>query len=129
MAPIQVWATPNGNTQYHEVESRLFSATASSSVSSLARLCLRTTPPDRYTRASSIQKNIPVYDCSVLSLDDPVLQDEWYDILLKGPGVFVLKNMYPDGCIIEEANKALEVIIEREKGKQAGDHFAAGGKK
>lgn len=112
-----------------DVESRLFSSSSPPSVSTLAKLCSRTTDVARYPSASDVQKNIPIYDCSALNIEVAIIQDEWYDILLKGPGVFVLKNMYQDVSVIERANVALEAIIASERGKQNGDHFAAGGKK
>lgn len=129
MAPRAASETVDHSLAHESVESRLYSTSKPPRVSTLEKLCFRTTDAARYPRASNVEKNIPVYDCTKLDIEDAVVQDEWYDILLKGPGVFVLKNMYQDVSVIERANVALEAIIARERGKQNGDHFAARGNK
>jgi len=57
------------------------------------------------------------------------LKDEWYHILLSGPGVFVLKIFFStnDGLrIIDGANAAFAAIIARElEGESKGDHFGS----
>ncbi|KAL2358038.1 phytanoyl-CoA dioxygenase-like protein [Cryomyces antarcticus] len=62
------------------------------SLSAFHELCSQTTSPETYPLASSIQKDMPLYDACFLSVSSPAqtsaLQDEWYDILLHGPGVF-----------------------------------------
>jgi ectoine hydroxylase-related dioxygenase (phytanoyl-CoA dioxygenase family) len=86
-----------------------------------------------YPLASTIVKNIPVYDLSIFSdytADQlSALQDEWYHILLYGPGVFATKHMYTDLNLIDRVNDVYTAIIEQEaqqSGKK-GDHFATSG--
>jgi len=75
-----------------------------------------------------------MYDTSAFSTDSAeefsALQDELYTVLLTGPGVFVLKNMYTDHAAIDTANTAFARIITRERSASTakGDHFAAGGR-
>ncbi|TKA66536.1 hypothetical protein B0A49_07481 [Cryomyces minteri] len=110
-----------------KVPPRLYSVSTPPSLSAFHELCSQTASPETYPLASSVQKNIPIYDASSLSLTS-ALQDEWYDILLHGPGVFVLKNAYPDPSILHAANRAFSAIIAREAASSKGDHFAAGGR-
>jgi ectoine hydroxylase-related dioxygenase (phytanoyl-CoA dioxygenase family) len=86
-----------------------------------------------YPLASTIVRNIPVYDLSIFSdytADQlSALQDEWYHILLYGPGVFATKHMYTDLNLIDRVNDVYTAIIEQEaqqSGKK-GDHFATSG--
>jgi ectoine hydroxylase-related dioxygenase (phytanoyl-CoA dioxygenase family) len=86
--------------------------------------------------AASIQSNIPIYDLSKLACTDPdttnTLQDEWHHILLSGPGVFVLKSLFPDRHLLSRINTVFSTIISSEaaatNGSSKGDHFAASGK-
>ncbi|SAL53412.1 Phytanoyl-CoA dioxygenase (PhyH) [Caballeronia cordobensis] len=85
--------------------------------------------------AAGIEKKIPLYDCRALGavLNDPgkrmALQAEWTSVLRDGAGVFVLKHAYADRASIDEATAVFEAIIreERERGANAGDHFAKAG--
>ncbi|BAO91002.1 phytanoyl-CoA dioxygenase family protein [Caballeronia cordobensis] len=85
--------------------------------------------------AAGVEKKIPLYDCSELGavLNDPgkrmALQAEWASVLRDGAGVFVLKHAYADRASIDEATAVFEAIIreERERGANAGDHFAKAG--
>jgi ectoine hydroxylase-related dioxygenase (phytanoyl-CoA dioxygenase family) len=85
--------------------------------------------------AASIEKNIPLYECGALgaALNDPdrrrALQTEWATVLRDGAGVFVLKHAYADTGPVDEATVIFESIIrqERERGTNAGDHFAKAG--
>ncbi|MEM1074648.1 MAG: phytanoyl-CoA dioxygenase family protein [Pseudomonadota bacterium] len=85
--------------------------------------------------ASTIEKNIPLYDMSGLrdQLDTPetrrALMAEWAHVLHSGAGVFVLKSACTDLVVIDEATRAFEKIIADEKAQEGGgaDHFAAAG--
>lgn len=106
------------------------------------QICSRTVEQGQYPQASKISHNIPIYDAQLFDPWDTAvtnrLQDEWYDILSTGPGVFVLKNMYTCSgqgqedytSTLEATNAAFQRIIEHEKtaNPTKGDHFAAGGK-
>lgn len=77
---------------------------------------------------------MPVYALAPFSsLSDAqklALQDEWYRVLLHGPGVFVVAGLYTDHSIIDEATSTFHDIIRQEKltSKTQGDHFAGAGK-
>lgn len=85
-----------------------------------------------YPFASTIASKVPIYDCRDLNIASAsletteALQDEWYDVLLNGPGVLVLKNMYSDHTVLDAAKSAFEAIIAQEKQGNGlkGDHFA-----
>jgi len=103
------------------------------SLSRLKDVVSKTTSTSSYRLASAIIKDIPIYDCSKLDISYEVirqsLQDEWYHILLQGPGVLVLKNMYPDATVIDTSNGAFASIIAHEKAQDnahKGDHFSPG---
>lgn len=122
----------NGTTPGHTT--RLFSQQDASSVEELAGLCSRMANEEEYPLAADIQKNVPIYylpDISCLNTAQRAsLQDEWYRILLSGPGVFVTKGLYKDTTVIDRATTAFYTIIEQERqaGTSRGDHFAAAGK-
>lgn len=86
--------------------------------------------------AASVQSNIPIYDLSALTNSNPettsALQDEWHHILLSGPGVLVLKALFPDSHLLRRVNSIFSTIISSEaaatNGSGKGDHFAASGK-
>lgn len=101
------------------------------------KICSGSVDKTQYPQASRIEHNIPVYDAQQFNAGDTTttnkLQDEWYDILSEGPGVFVLKNMYPTEeykTTLAATNAAFQRIINSERATQTpkGDHFAAGGK-
>ncbi|CRG91386.1 hypothetical protein PISL3812_08434 [Talaromyces islandicus] len=125
---------------------RLFSQSSPPALDDFHRLCSESTKPETYPLAASIEKNVPMYNLSefenTLASDDnkesstiAKLQDEWYHILLSGPGVFVLKGMYANrpqfASARDAATTAFERIITHEKqqapNSQKGDHFAGKG--
>ncbi|KAL2872518.1 phytanoyl-CoA dioxygenase family protein [Aspergillus lucknowensis] len=125
------------NGYYPPIRSRLFHTEASVSLDDFKKICSRAADPKSYPLASTVQKNIPIYDTSSLNPLDAdqtaVLQDEWYHILESGPGIFVLKGMYHPSkysATLSATNDAFQRIIdkERESAGIKGDHFAAGGK-
>lgn len=113
---------------------RLFSHHEVASVEGLAGICSQKATRDQYPLAAVIQKNVPIYELPDISCLDEAqraaLQDEWYRILLSGPGVFVTKGLFKDTAIIDRTTKAFYTIIEQERqaGSSQGDHFAAAGK-
>jgi ectoine hydroxylase-related dioxygenase (phytanoyl-CoA dioxygenase family) len=96
----------------------------------LVSICSRTTSSVEYPLATSIEKNIPIYRLapfSELSASQcSSLQDEWHKALYSGPGVFVTTGLVGNKTLIEKVNATYAAIIEQEKGKTSGDHFAAG---
>lgn len=132
-------AVTNGHTNghYRPARNRLFHAESSVNIEDFKKICSRTTDPSTYPLASTIQQNIPIYDASTFNPLNPSetgpLQDEWYDILESGPGIFVLKGMYDPSrynTTLAATNTAFQHIIDKERQWTAkkGDHFAAGGK-
>lgn len=117
--------------------SRLFPRDQPPSLEEFKRLCSRTASAETYPLASSIQKNIPIYEMSRFDASDDDtaarLQDEWYHILYAGPGVLVLKGLYgveQYGPVLDAANATFQRVIEHERQqrtKQKGDHFAQKG--
>ncbi|EAU34846.1 conserved hypothetical protein [Aspergillus terreus NIH2624] len=111
---------------------------ASPSLDEFKQICSQTTDKARYPLAQSVEKNIPIYDVSSWTTVPPDLatrfQDEWYDILSTGPGIYVLKGMYAPsqyGDTLAATNAAFQHIIDEEQRASTapkGDHFAARGK-
>lgn len=97
-------------------------------------LTSRRTDPRMLRFASSVDKNIPIYNCTTLKdvLDDRQtrsdLMSEWIWVLLNGPGVLVLQQAFTDLTAIDDATRVFQEIIAEEKQKGGGaDHFAAKG--
>lgn len=117
-----------------QASSRLFSISSPPSVDALKTLCAHQATAKDYPLASSIKSNIPIYTLpkfsSITTKDRAALQDEWYRVLLDGPGVFVTAGMYKDKSLLNEVNDVYKSIIEDERKTLAthGDHFAVGGK-
>lgn len=118
-----------------KVDKRCYSAEQDAqnkpSLAAFKILTQQVTLKETYPLAQTITKNIPIYDCTTFRLDDEAwverLQDEFYHILLNGPGVYVLKNFFTDLSSIDAANTAYDRIINRELASSngaKGDHFA-----
>ncbi|KAK7544284.1 uncharacterized protein J3D65DRAFT_609089 [Phyllosticta citribraziliensis] len=116
----------NGSTKL--VPPRAFSADEQPSLEGFAALCEQNISKQSYPLSSSVEKNIPSYDLLSHSLDDAKsisrLQDEWNHVLLSGPGVFVVKNLYTSKSLIEAVNQVYNKIIASEASSTKGDHFA-----
>uniref|UniRef100_A0A060T3Z3 ARAD1C00286p n=1 Tax=Blastobotrys adeninivorans TaxID=409370 RepID=A0A060T3Z3_BLAAD len=106
-------------------------------VDEFKQLCSRTSAKAEYPLASSIEKNIPIYDLAKFDPDssnDRIgLQREWNKALLTGPGVIVLKQMFtPDQYqnVLAAVNGAFHRIHEKESRElsHVGDHFDTAGK-
>ncbi|TKX25997.1 hypothetical protein C1H76_1844 [Elsinoe australis] len=117
-------------------DSRTFSTSQKRSTADLEKLLSQTLPQSSCPSAVSVVKNIPIYDCSKLDITTPTtretLMTEFYNMLLHGPGVLVLKNMYRDHALLDEANSVFSSIIASERASERassptkGDHFSAG---
>jgi ectoine hydroxylase-related dioxygenase (phytanoyl-CoA dioxygenase family) len=112
--------------------SRLYSTSRPPSLSDFSRLITESSLA-HYPLASTITSNVPIYELPDYSTLSPrqllALQDEWYHILLPGPGVFVTKQIYKDTSLLDRVNDVYSRIITGEKkssGKK-GDHFAGSG--
>ena len=120
--------------EHSSVPHRLFDLDKEPSLLALKEICGSVNDQKFYPLCESICKNIPIYKAKGSYIDSSsiasALQDEWYHILLSGPGVFVLKGMYSDHCgdLVERVNKVFGSIITSEKSsKSRGDHFADAG--
>lgn len=126
---------PN-STRGGSPEPRLYSKSQASipSVQEFADLCSQIATLEQYPLATSIQENIPIYHLPEFSALTPegheALQDEWYQVLLTGPGVFVTKNLFRDEPLLDKVTSVFHAIIEEEKKTSTthGDHFAGAGK-
>lgn len=113
---------------------RLYSSASVPSVDAFAAICKQTAAKEQYPLASSIESNIPIYNlppyASLTQQQRDGLQDEWYAVLLNGPGVFVTKNLYSDHELLDKVTAAFHDIIAHEKETMTshGDHFAGAGK-
>lgn len=112
--------------------SRLFFTSKPPSLSDFKRLITESSPL-YYPLSSKTTSNIPVYELpEYSSLDSEqlsALQDEWYHILLSGPGVFVTKSMFKDTSLLDRVNDVYSRIIAEEETSSGrkGDHFAGPG--
>ncbi|KAE9368910.1 PhyH-domain-containing protein [Stipitochalara longipes BDJ] len=109
---------------------RLFSIQSEPSLPAFKKLCSQTAAQQDYPLSAEISSNVPIYNLSRLDIKDEGLlahlQAEWHHILLSGPGVLVLKNMYPDKRLINKVNDVYKEIIDSEKQEsRKGDHFAS----
>jgi ectoine hydroxylase-related dioxygenase (phytanoyl-CoA dioxygenase family) len=112
------------------IPSRVFSIQSEPSLSAFKKLCSQESFQQEYPLSSEVLSNVPIYNLAQLDTGDKGLharlQAEWHHILLAGPGVVVLKNMYPDKQLIEKVNSVYSGIIESEKqAARKGDHFAS----
>lgn len=124
--------SPSTNGTSKAIPPRLFSTSSPPSLSEFRKLATESTAC-HYPLASSIEKNVPIYNlpdyASLRPAQLSALQDEWYHILLSGPGVFVTKNLYTNLALLDRVNEVYSAIISHEKkssGKK-GDHFAGSG--
>lgn len=85
-----------------------------------------------YKYASSIEKDIVIYDRNDMNLRDETerlaIEAEMREVFSTGGGIVVIKNSYSDMDIIDQTSAAFRKIlaVESEKGA-GGDHFAKGG--
>ncbi|KAK7421885.1 hypothetical protein QQZ08_009763 [Neonectria magnoliae] len=115
-------------------QSRLYTLSPSPSIDAFKAICSQKATKEQYPLAAAVEKNIPIYKLapySTLTNDQKLaFQDEWYRVLLHGPGVLVTSGLFPDDEVIDTATETFYEIIEKEKksNKIAGDHFAGAGK-
>ncbi|KAF2626345.1 phytanoyl-CoA dioxygenase-like protein [Macroventuria anomochaeta] len=125
-------AAANSHTSTPPIEPRVFSTSKPPSLDDFKILTTESVPI-HYPLAKDIVNNIPIYDLSAFSSYTAdqlsALQDEWYHILLQGPGVFATKHIYTNLSLIDHVNDVYSSIIKQEaqqSGKK-GDHFATSG--
>ncbi|KAM5386832.1 hypothetical protein ACJZ2D_000125 [Fusarium nematophilum] len=115
-------------------QARLFKPSPAPSLDAFKAICSQRATREEYPLAADTRENIPIYDLpnySILTEDQKTaLQDEWYRVLLHGPGVIVTAGLYKDPLVIDRATDAYARIIQKENQgvKISGDHFAGAGK-
>jgi ectoine hydroxylase-related dioxygenase (phytanoyl-CoA dioxygenase family) len=122
----------DGN-QHHNVPSRFFSNDDKTSLKEFHELCFQKIVPQQSPLASYTKgAKIPIYELPT-QFPPPeqlnALQNEWNHVLLSGPGVFVVKNLYKDLSLIDRVNQIYALIIASEKESSTGvkgDHFSTG---
>lgn len=119
--------------QSRKITSRFFAADRKASLKEFRDLCSQQITTEHFPLASAVTSNIPVYNLPS-QFPEPeslnVLQDEWNHVLLSGPGIFVVKNLYKDLALIDRVNEIYASIITSEKAAsngQGGDHFSSDG--
>ncbi|KAF4464330.1 hypothetical protein FALBO_8831 [Fusarium albosuccineum] len=113
---------------------RLFKQSSPPSLDAFKALCSQKATKEQYPLATDIKENVPIYDLPDYSRlteeQKSALQDEWYRVLLHGPGVLVTAGLFQDHKVIDKATETYASIIQKENQgtKTAGDHFAGAGK-
>jgi ectoine hydroxylase-related dioxygenase (phytanoyl-CoA dioxygenase family) len=117
-----------------ELISRTYFDETAGDADALRRLIARPTDPGSFPQASTIEKNIPIYDMDRLRGDlaedssRRALMAEWTGVFRSGPGVLVLKRAYTDTTPIDAATAIyLDLIAHEKETHSAADHFAAAG--
>ena len=101
------------------------------SIDDFASICDRSPTLDAFPMADRIEKKVVIYQGDTLraALADPhtehQLRSELNVLLREGPGVFVVRNGYPDMSVLDRATDLFKQIIREEQaGKNGrGDHF------
>ncbi|KAF6802641.1 phytanoyl- dioxygenase family protein [Colletotrichum sojae] len=124
----------NGSSFPSSSSARFFSKAEVSALDSFKATCSQQTKPEDYPLATSVEKNILIYELppysSLSESQRGDLQDEWYRILISGPGVFVTKNLFRDRGLLEATNEVFTSVVEEERRSNGikGDHFGGVGK-
>ena len=120
----------------HQIETETgYFDSAECELSAFTALIDQTVTPSSVPNADDIQNNVPLYDMSRLrsSLEEKekrqTLMGEWARVLQAGAGVLILRGVYEETAVLDEATAIYEQIIASEKLKSGGggDHFAASG--
>ena len=97
----------------------------------LRQICSQKTFKEEYPLADSVENNVVIYNAiNITPLTDNSNQEkrlktELNHILEKGPGVFVIRNLFEDCEVIDQSNDIFEKIIKKEDNSK-NDHFASG---
>jgi len=100
----------------------------------LRQICSQQTLEDYYPLSDSVANNVLIYDAINLtsfidnSKEEKRLKTELNHVLEKGPGVFVIRNLFVDCEVIDQSNDIFEKIIKKEDNSK-NDHFASGSNK
>ena len=91
------------------------------SLQDFKKICDRQTDIKNYPLAASVDKNIVIYKGDFLNQKFS-FKDEIIEILLNGPGIFVVRNFYQDVSIVDNMSKVFDQILKNESNGK-GDHF------
>ncbi|WP_219419790.1 phytanoyl-CoA dioxygenase family protein [Pseudonocardia nigra] len=83
-----------------------------------------------HPHAETVVDEVLVYDAAhLLAADRREVQQELVRAFTHGPGVVVLRGVFPDRAVVDRTTRAFEDLIaeQRASGATAGDHFAAPG--
>ncbi|MFD4971311.1 phytanoyl-CoA dioxygenase family protein [Streptomyces sp. NPDC058424] len=101
---------------------------------SFRALVERATDAADYPHASSVDRNVLVYDAERLrGPADPAARDalraELVRALDEGPGIVVFRGAFPDTAVVDRATAVFRALLaeQRASGAGAGDHFAKPG--
>jgi ectoine hydroxylase-related dioxygenase (phytanoyl-CoA dioxygenase family) len=111
-------------------DEQVFFTESEISVDDLMQTCSQKTLKEAYPLAESVAENIIIYDAKNIthlvgnSNQEKRLKTELNHILGKGPGVFIIRNLYEDS-VIDQSNGIFHKIIKNEATNK-NDHFASG---
>lgn len=117
------------------IRERIYRTAADVKLADLLTLTSRSVDLHDYPLASTVEKNVLIYDCARLRAklgDAEALQDlraEWAAALLTGPGVVVLKHAEADHAMLDHVSELFRAMIQEQHrtGLGGGDHFAKPG--
>lgn len=114
------------------MRSLYFTSEEQASIADLHACCEQRVNPDDYPLASDIQSEVLIYDREIL--DDAAITDkravlsELHKALSDGPGVIVVRGLYPQSEIVDRASQVYESIMQEEAtSKVQADHFSRAG--
>ena len=103
-------------------------------ISEFVKICSQTVDIKDYNYCSAIQKKIVIYEGDYLSsiINSPKsveLKSELHNCLKEGPGIFIIKKIFPSKKPIDKATKIFLKIVDEENnsGGAQGDHFGKPG--
>jgi len=109
-----------------------FASEDQASVTDFIALCEQQLEPEAYPLATAIHANVLIYDREVL--DDAAMTDqravlsELHNAFSDGPGVLVVRGLYPQSELVDRASQIFESIMQEEaKSKVQADHFSRAG--
>ncbi|MFE9612444.1 phytanoyl-CoA dioxygenase family protein [Streptomyces sp. NPDC006012] len=112
-------------------QGRAWLSEADCDLAALQALVGRSTPLADYPYASSVERNVLVYDSARLrgAGDRRAVAAELARALSDGPGVVVFRHAFPDHSVVDRATEVFDALIaeQRAEGLTAGDHFARPG--
>ncbi|MET7686648.1 phytanoyl-CoA dioxygenase family protein [Streptomyces sp. NPDC005483] len=98
---------------------------------SFRALVERTADPADYPYASSVERNVLLYDAERVrgAEDRREVQEELVRALTDGPGVVVFQGAFPDRAVVDRFTEVFDSLIREQyaAGTTAGDHFAKPG--